>query len=733
MINLFPATAPLRSSLLTQPLNKSSVPPIEELDWLLLELKVLKEQSINRAKKAESDVKTVEDSFRRMKEREGGKGKGRETPEETQMEDRERDGEIDREEDREKVRERIGGSVTLTEGGGLPIELELDSGWARALGWGGDKVEEFKNEVDQSTDIRWPATRKRKAEPKDWNTGRRKRSKSKKWKVEESEDEGDVGLPDPPHAKSTKARAGTSAGSARPQRSSIPHTSSSNVDRHLSKGLVSVSRTLPQRAQTRAIAHPYPPPSMYAMPPPPVPPRREHRVGDVTMFMHPSPEAAYTSSWSAGGSTAAFSHSLFALNSAPVAAAITGVTNDQTTDKTGILEDICNLLQGVLKDSRRSKELVESIGEDAQLLLDTLQVLAKLPGIPTWLRSSILKTMLRLSKQSGLFPQCLIIQNVEKLGDYAVGGGGFGDVWRGKIGEQIVGLKIVKAYLTSDVQKLLKNYIREAIVWQQLEHPNVLPFMGMYYLDEAQTQLCLVSPWMEQGNLTKYLESTSGEDIDHYLLVYDIASGLAYLHSTKIVHGDMKGVNVLITPDGRACIGDFGLSRVADSRAIQFNTTATGSSTGTARWSSPELLIPPCTPSTFSDMYAFAGVCYEIFTGNVPFHGLNDGAVILAVMVKKEHPSRPELTLLNDGMWKIMVDCWNFDPQLRPTAFELPALVAGFGSFKIGSILKLIPEWDISDLGNQIWKDVKYPALDMEALGRLQRNLGSFTMSNSTP
>ncbi|KAF9255260.1 hypothetical protein L218DRAFT_1036273 [Marasmius fiardii PR-910] len=139
--------------------------------------------------------------------------------------------------------------------------------------------------------------------------------------------------------------------------------------------------------------------------------------------------------------------------------------------------------------------------------------------------------MLHLSKQSGLFPQCLTIKNVEKLGDYPVGGGSFGDVWRGKIGEQIVGLKVVKTFLTSNVQKLLKDYMREAILWQELEHPNLLPFMGIYYLNDTRTQLCLVSPWMEQGNLTKYLENVSGEVVDHYLLVYAIFTSLCYLSS----------------------------------------------------------------------------------------------------------------------------------------------------------------------------------------------------------
>ncbi|KAF9254274.1 kinase-like protein, partial [Marasmius fiardii PR-910] len=139
-----------------------------------------------------------------------------------------------------------------------------------------------------------------------------------------------------------------------------------------------------------------------------------------------------------------------------------------------------------------------------------------------------------------------------------------------------------------------------------------------------------------------------------------VTSGLEYLHSKKIVLGDLKGVSTNFP----ACIGDFGLSRVADSRAIKLTSSTTSPSKGTTRWSAPELFIPPYTTSTFSDVYAFAGVCYEVFTGKVPFHGLTDAEINLAVMFNKEHPPRPDSTPLNDEMWKIMEDCRNFDPEL---------------------------------------------------------------------
>ncbi|KAF9255394.1 hypothetical protein L218DRAFT_829808, partial [Marasmius fiardii PR-910] len=136
------------------------------------------------------------------------------------------------------------------------------------------------------------------------------------------------------------------------------------------------------------------------------------------------------------------------------------------------------------------------------------------------LRSSITLLMLHLSKQSGFFPQCLFIKNLGKIEEHPGSTGSFGKVQKGKIREQIVALKVVKAssYCSPNMKMSLEDYMQGAIVWQQLEHPNILPFMGVCYLDKDQTQPCLVSPWMEQGDLAKYLKATPREDIDHNLL-----------------------------------------------------------------------------------------------------------------------------------------------------------------------------------------------------------------------
>ncbi|KAK1219128.1 Rho guanine nucleotide exchange factor [Marasmius sp. AFHP31] len=370
-------------------------------------------------------------------------------------------------------------------------------------------------------------------------------------------------------------------------------------------------------------------------------------------------------------------------------------------------------IKAFLEDAEKCRKVIETKGDEAQRWLDLLQALANYPEIPTQSRSTIFKVMLNLSKKSEMYPKCLKINNVERLGSYPVAMGGFGDVWKGKIGDEIVGLKVVRACEASVVQQLLKGFLQEAIVWQQLRHPNLLPFVGMYYFGE---QLCLVSPWMERGNLVTYLENAPPEHVDRMQLAYDVAAGLSHLHDTRIVHGDIKGINVLITPELRASIGDFGLSRVADSHALKLSTSFSSSIKGTIRWQAPELLrsSPPSGPTVQSDMYAYG--C--IFVGRVPFYELNECAVMVAILLDRKHPSRPENLEVDDAVWELMTSCWNFDPSLRPTAADALARISLLSARSGKGDIQNAPDWKASN-EDAIRSNVEYPPLDLGILDQL--------------
>ncbi|KAK7027400.1 hypothetical protein VNI00_015236 [Paramarasmius palmivorus] len=165
-------------------------------------------------------------------------------------------------------------------------------------------------------------------------------------------------------------------------------------------------------------------------------------------------------------------------------------------------------------------------------------------------------------------------------------------------------------------------------------------------------------------------DQTARESVSYIRLMHDIASGLAHLHDLNIIHGDLKGTNVVITQSHRACITDFGSSRMVDSPFLSCSQKA-----GSVRWSAPEVLKGNLTTKE-SDIYSCGCVFYEIVTGFVPFNDVqNDGAVIHAVLVGGMRPSNAwhdvDRASHELELWSLMNRCWETNPQLRPDAKDM--------------------------------------------------------------
>jgi len=132
----------------------------------------------------------------------------------------------------------------------------------------------------------------------------------------------------------------------------------------------------------------------------------------------------------------------------------------------------------------------------------------------------------------------------------------------------------------------------------------------------------------------KFLKNKNPSNEDRLSLIVDVALGLQYLHEEKVIHGDLKALNILVTPSRRACIADFGVSIIANTMTVRFtHSTIANARGGTARYQAPELFTGESQNHFGSDVYAFACVCHEILTGMVPFHELiNDMTVMFKVL-----------------------------------------------------------------------------------------------------
>ncbi|KAJ7088699.1 hypothetical protein C8R44DRAFT_443990 [Mycena epipterygia] len=321
-----------------------------------------------------------------------------------------------------------------------------------------------------------------------------------------------------------------------------------------------------------------------------------------------------------------------------------------------------------LRDSGSYKRFLACRGTDAQQLLDLLQDLLDHDNL-SGIRSFLFKALLRLSRTSGLHPRCLALPGLQKVGKQ-VAAGGFGDIWKGLVREQIVSVKIMRLFQDTDVEEVLKEFGREALIWRQICHPNLLPFCGLYYLDD---RLCLVSPWMENGNILQFL-SRELHNVNRLSLILDVALGIEYLHENDVVHGDLKAMNILVTPSRRACIADFGQSSIVDAMTVRFTHSTASSRGGTARYQAPELFRGGSKNHFGSDVYAFACVCYEIITGKVPFHEWPNDMAVMFQVADGKRPSQPSScsgTTALDNLWKLVEDCWKDKPDSRPTAVQI--------------------------------------------------------------
>ncbi|KAJ7108595.1 kinase-like domain-containing protein [Mycena epipterygia] len=275
------------------------------------------------------------------------------------------------------------------------------------------------------------------------------------------------------------------------------------------------------------------------------------------------------------------------------------------------------------------------------------------------------KALLRLCRASDLHPTCFALSGLQRLGQQ-VAGGGFGDIWKSLLHGQSVSVKVMRLFEDADVKALLKEFGREAVIWRQFSHPNLLPFYGLYYVEN---RLCLVSPWMENGHILKFLKSAPA-DTNRVSLILDVALGLQYLHKERVVHGDLKGMNILVTPSGRACVADFGLSSIVDVLTLRFtHSTTSARGGGTARYQAPELLLN--SPNHFaSDVYAFACVCYEILTGKAPFFEIKQDVAVGMNVLNGLRPTRLE-TMPHDSLWLLLQDCWEAKPANRPNITQI--------------------------------------------------------------
>ncbi|EFI27045.1 TKL/TKL-ccin protein kinase [Coprinopsis cinerea okayama7 len=335
----------------------------------------------------------------------------------------------------------------------------------------------------------------------------------------------------------------------------------------------------------------------------------------------------------------------------------------------------------------------------------------------------ILRALLKLSENTDLLPQRLAHNSLQVAGGPPIHSTRISKIHRGKVDDRVVAVKVSNHSPELELGEYLnKAFKREAIIWSQLHHPNVLPFYGLFQA-EGEHFYSLLSPWMDNGNITDFLKAEP--QTDRQELIFDIARGLEYLHNLDppVIHGDLKPVclfivagamfthrppknNIFVTANKRACIGDFGLGKLP--RDPKWGISRSSSLfAGNELYCAPELLeeiiegeaesVSDATEddqlgykTLASDVYAFACICYEVYHGKPRFfdlHGLRRWKAIVGLIDDPTHKPGG----MSDLLWHWVECFWDRNPAARPS---ISAFVQAMCPTPLNNPYKYDTAWD---------------------------------------
>ncbi|NXJ39822.1 MATK kinase, partial [Ciconia maguari] len=238
------------------------------------------------------------------------------------------------------------------------------------------------------------------------------------------------------------------------------------------------------------------------------------------------------------------------------------------------------------------------------------------------------------------------------LGD-RIGQGEFGDVLQGEYMGQKVAVKNIKCDVTAQA------FLTETAAMTKVRHKNLVCLLGVI----LHNGLYIVMEFMSKGNLVNFLR-TRGRALvpTQQLLLFalDVAQGMDYLESKKLVHRDLAARNILISEENVAKVSDFGLARV--------NPKGADTTLLPVKWTAPEALKHNKFSSK-SDVWSYGILLWEAFSfGRAPYPklSLKEVTELLEQGYRMEAPEG-----CPPAVYALMKSCWELEPGKRPSFKKL--------------------------------------------------------------
>ncbi|KAJ3479249.1 hypothetical protein NLI96_g9192 [Meripilus lineatus] len=303
-------------------------------------------------------------------------------------------------------------------------------------------------------------------------------------------------------------------------------------------------------------------------------------------------------------------------------------------------------------------------------------------------------------------PSGMKVEGVDRSED-CFSWGSFSLVYDGTLRGQRIAIKRFKLEKSSnaEIKDNFRRYIcREVFMWSLLDHPNILQFYGVNDEMFGSSIPVLISPSMSQGHVTEYIQTQVVSQGLLWKLSIEIMSGLSYLHTSGIVHGNLRPPNILIGDGGHVQLADFGL--------VNFNSTPLADGLAYAEAQSPELAFPTMfglpryIPSRKADVFALGTVCWEVclfsswvlknlvlpissffltmiqmYTTNNPFPNYSQSYLVLRKIQSGQFPPQRLSIKFPHYVWNLITGCWKWDPSDRP---EMVVLLESMSAFVLG-------------------------------------------------
>ncbi len=257
-----------------------------------------------------------------------------------------------------------------------------------------------------------------------------------------------------------------------------------------------------------------------------------------------------------------------------------------------------------------------------------------------------------------------------------IGTGGMADVFRARdlMLERTVAIKVLHEHY-SDEEGFQERFKQEARAAANLSHPNIVTVHDFGFDND---QLFIVMEYIPGKDLKTILRQRGRYTIEEAIpLIVQACAGIGYAHRAGLVHCDVKPHNMIVTPDGRLKVTDFGIARAL--------STIMPDERADVVWGSPQYFSPEQAageaPSPASDVYSLGIVLYEMITGALPFNAPTSQELARLHLEQYAIPPREYIPDIPPALEEIVLKVLSKEPAARyRTADQLGRVLLRFGT-----------------------------------------------------